>query len=170
MVLFLLGLVGFLMLNARQIGVYVKENIGFNIELKNDLRDADMQQLKKMIDAKTFVRSSEYISKEEAAVETQKALGEDFLEEIDLSLLSQKHEVIVEPPSKRQIHHTYSDRSESPSLINCYSIDEILAEKTRAIFERKGRARDIYDVVNLGRNFKEEINAKKAFAVLVQTS
>ncbi len=78
-----------------------------------------------------------------------------------------KHEVIVEPPSKRQIHHTYSDRSESHSLINCYSINEILAEKTRAIFERKGRARDIYDVVNLGRNFKEEIDAEKAFAVLV---
>ncbi len=87
MVLFLLGLVGFLMLNARQIGIYVKENIGFNVELKNDLRDADMQQLKKMIDAKIFVRSSEYISKEEAAVETQKALGEDFLEELGFNPL-----------------------------------------------------------------------------------
>lgn len=82
MVLFLLGLVGFLILNARQLSIYVKENIGFNVELKNDIRDADMQQLKKLIDARVFVRSSEYISKEEAAVETQKALGEDFLEEL----------------------------------------------------------------------------------------
>ena len=87
MVLFLLGLVGYLMLNARQIGVYVKENIGFNIELKNDLRDADMQQLKKLIDAKVFVRSSNYISKEEAAIETEKALGEDFLEELGFNPL-----------------------------------------------------------------------------------
>ena len=82
MVLFLLGLVGFLVLNARQIGIYVKENIGFNVELNNDLKDADMQQLKKLIDAKTYVRSSEYISKEAAAVETQQALGEDFLKEL----------------------------------------------------------------------------------------
>lgn len=82
MVMFLLGLVGFLVLNARQIGIYVKENIGFNIELKNDLKDADMQQLKKLIDAKIYVKSSEYISKEEAAVETQEALGEDFLEQL----------------------------------------------------------------------------------------
>lgn len=82
MVLFLLGLVGFLVLNARQIGIYVKENIGFNVELKNDLKEADMQQLKKLIDAKIYVRSSEYISKEEAAIETQQALGEDFLKEL----------------------------------------------------------------------------------------
>lgn len=80
--MFLLGLVGFLVLNARQIGIYVKENIGFNIELANDLKEADMQQLKKLIDAKIYVKSSEYISKEEAAVETQEALGEDFLEQL----------------------------------------------------------------------------------------
>ncbi|HYW94286.1 MAG TPA: permease-like cell division protein FtsX, partial [Bacteroidales bacterium] len=76
---FLLGIVGFLILNARNIRNYVKENIGFNIELKDNLREADMQQLKKMLDAKTYVRSSDYISKEEAAEETRKALGEDFI-------------------------------------------------------------------------------------------
>ncbi len=80
LVLFLLGIVGFLLLNARSIRNYVKENIGFNIELKDNLREADMQQLKKILDAKTYVRSTDYISKEEAAVETRKALGEDFIE------------------------------------------------------------------------------------------
>ena len=80
MVLFLLGLVGFLLLNAKQIGDYVRENIGFNVELKNDLREADMQQLKKILDAKHYVKSTVFVSKEEAAIETQKALGEDFIE------------------------------------------------------------------------------------------
>ena len=40
----------------------------------------------------------------------------------------------------------------------CYTIEEILAEKTRALFERNGRARDVYDVVNIRRNFRVEIN------------
>ncbi len=80
LVLFLLGIVGFLLLNAVSIRNYVKENIGFNIELKDHLREADMQQLKKILDAKKYVRSTDYVSKEEAAVETQKALGEDFIE------------------------------------------------------------------------------------------
>ncbi len=80
LVLFLLGIVGFLLLNARNIRNYVKENIGFNIELKDNLREADMQQLKKILDAKTWVRSTDFVSKEEAAAETRKALGEDFIE------------------------------------------------------------------------------------------
>jgi hypothetical protein len=42
--------------------------------------------------------------------------------------------------------------------MRCYSVNEILAEKTRAIYERQGRARDIYDIVNIGRNFREAVN------------
>jgi len=80
LVLLLLGLVGFMILNANNLSKYVKENIGFNIELKENLRDADMQQLKKLLDAKIYVKSTDFVSKEEAAVETQKALGEDFIE------------------------------------------------------------------------------------------
>ncbi len=80
LVLFLLGIVGFLILNAGSIRNYVKENIGFNVELKDNLREADMQQLKKILDAKNYVRSTDYVSKEEAAAETQKALGEDFID------------------------------------------------------------------------------------------
>jgi cell division transport system permease protein len=75
-----MGIVGFLILNARSLSIQVKENIGINIELEEDLREADIQQLKKSMDAKIYVKSTEYVSKEQAAIETQKALGEDFLE------------------------------------------------------------------------------------------
>jgi len=79
LVLFLLGAVGFLILNARSLSNYVKENIGINIELKNNIREADIQQLRKILDTKNFVKSTEYITKDQAAAETQKALGEDFI-------------------------------------------------------------------------------------------
>lgn len=80
LVLFLLGIVGFLVLNANSIRKFVVENIGINIELKEGIRDADMQQLRKIIDAREYTRSSEFVSKDEAAMETEKALGEDFIE------------------------------------------------------------------------------------------
>ncbi len=80
LVLFLLGIVGFLILNANSIRTFVKENIGINIELKEGLREADIQQFRKIIDAKNYTRSTDYVSREEAAIETQKALGEDFIE------------------------------------------------------------------------------------------
>jgi cell division transport system permease protein len=79
LVLFLIGIVGFLVMNANNIRKSVVENIGINIELKDGLRDADMQQFRKIIDAREYTRSSEYISKEEAALETERALGEDFI-------------------------------------------------------------------------------------------
>lgn len=80
LVLFLLGIVGFLVLNARSIQKFVKENIAVNIELEEGLRDADIQQFRKIIDAKEYTRNTDFVSKEEAAMETEKALGEDFIE------------------------------------------------------------------------------------------
>lgn len=79
LVLFLLGLAGFLILNVQNLSRHVKENIGFNIELKDNIREADIQQFRKILDAKKFVKSTEYITREQAAIETQKALGEDFI-------------------------------------------------------------------------------------------
>jgi len=40
--------------------------------------------------------------------------------------------------------------------------EEVLAEKSRALYERQGRARDVYDVVHLSRAFRETIDSAKA--------
>lgn len=71
-------------------------------------------------------------------------------------------ELIADTPQLKNIHHDYTDASSPLPQILCYSINEILAEKTRALFERKGRARDVYDVVNISRNFRNEINPQQA--------
>ena len=68
-------------------------------------------------------------------------------------------EMVVSDPVLRNIHHAYEDSLEPPPQIRCYSINEVLAEKTRALVERFGRARDVYDVVNISRNFRGEIDA-----------
>jgi len=79
LVLFLVGMVGLLVLNGRRISRQVKENIGFNLILKTNIKDADIFQLQKILDAKTYVLSTDFISKEEAALETEQLLGEDFV-------------------------------------------------------------------------------------------
>lgn len=80
MVLFLLSLLGLLILNARLIGDYVKENIGFSVILKDDVREADMVQLQKSFDANPAVKATAFVSAQEAAEGLQKELGENFLE------------------------------------------------------------------------------------------
>lgn len=80
LVLFLLGLLGLLLLNAKKLSDYVKENIGISIILKDGVKEVEMRRLQKDLDAAPYVKSTEYISKEEAAKKLQDELGEDFID------------------------------------------------------------------------------------------
>ena len=66
-------------------------------------------------------------------------------------------EIIVRPPVLRPIAHPYSDRPAPPARIRCYPIEELLAEKVRAMTER-GRPRDLYDVVHIYRHEAFRLN------------
>jgi hypothetical protein len=59
-----------------------------------------------------------------------------------------QHELIVEPPTRRPIFHPYPDGLPAGVEATRYSLDELFAEKTRALLERT-RPRDLYDVVHL---------------------
>ncbi len=58
-----------------------------------------------------------------------------------------KYEEMVLEPVERSIFHDYMD-SEAFSRVKvlAYSLEEIMAEKIRTIFQRVGRPRDIYDI------------------------
>ncbi len=80
LVLFLLGILGMVLINARQLSDYFRESLSFTIMLKEDAREADIRMLQKELDAKTYVKQTEYVSKDEAAVKLKDDLGEDFLD------------------------------------------------------------------------------------------
>lgn len=82
LLLILLGSVGLLLLNAKRISDYVRENIIFKVILKDDIREVDIFQIQKALDAKRYVKETVYIPKEKAAIELQEELGEDFIEHI----------------------------------------------------------------------------------------
>lgn len=79
LVLFMLGLLGLLLLHAKKLSDYAKENIGFSIMIKEGVKEAEIMAFIKKLDTETFVKSTEYIPKEEAAVQLKKELGEDFI-------------------------------------------------------------------------------------------
>lgn len=74
-------------------------------------------------------------------------------------------EIIVDAPETRALHHNYTDEAKEPPQVLCYTINEFLAEKTRALIERNGRARDVYDIINISRNFREEIEKDRARSI-----
>lgn len=75
--------------------------------------------------------------------------GKKHLPKIKLDLTAD--EVLVLPPSKQRVIHTYSDLPEGGFHVYCYDYPEVFGEKVRALGER-GRPRDLYDVINLYRN------------------
>ena len=80
LVLFHLGIIGFLMLNANRLSVYVKENLGFTVLIKDNSREAEVMRLQKILNAAPYVRVAEYINKDQAADVLREELGEDFVE------------------------------------------------------------------------------------------
>ncbi len=79
LVLFMLGLLGIIILNTRKLADNVKENIGFQVILNDNAKEADVQHFTKTLDASEYVKSTEFITKEEAADRLKKDLGEDFI-------------------------------------------------------------------------------------------
>ncbi len=78
---------------------------------------------------------------------------------IKLDLTAPERETVLLPLEKRKIIHQYSD--DFHARIRAYSLEEIVAEKIRALFERT-RPRDLYDVWHL----HNEINNGKVLNIL----
>ncbi|MBT3622187.1 permease-like cell division protein FtsX [Flavobacteriales bacterium] len=79
LVLFVVGLLGLVLINAQRLSNYVKENVGFTIMLKEDVNEMEIIKFHKTLDAATFAKSSTFVSKEQATIDLQRDLGEDFV-------------------------------------------------------------------------------------------
>ncbi|WP_026474264.1 cell division protein FtsX [Alkaliflexus imshenetskii] len=80
LVLFVLGIIGFIYLNASRLSVYVKENLGFTVLIKDNAREAEVMRLQKILSASPYVRVAEYVNKDQAAELLKEELGEDFVD------------------------------------------------------------------------------------------
>jgi cell division transport system permease protein len=88
MVLLMIGLLGLILVHARGIRRYVKENIVLNIFVDEGAHETDVAQLQKQLEANPIVKQAIYIPKELAAKNLQKDLGEDFVKFLGYNPLS----------------------------------------------------------------------------------
>jgi len=79
LVLFAIGLFSLVLLNAHKLSDLIKENIGFEIIMKEGVKEANIIQMQKMLDANENVKSTQYITREEATKRLAEDLGEDFI-------------------------------------------------------------------------------------------
>ena len=79
LVLFMLGLLGLIVINAKKLSNHIKENVGFQIVLKDTTSAAELDLLKQELSSSPYSKQVDYISKDQAAQKLQKELGEDFI-------------------------------------------------------------------------------------------
>ncbi|HNW70389.1 MAG TPA: permease-like cell division protein FtsX [Bacteroidales bacterium] len=126
LVLFAIGLVGLLVLHTKKLSDYVKENIGFTVYMNKNVKEADMLQLQKELDAMEYVSSTEYISEEKAAEDFQKELGDDFVSFIGYNPLHTSIEVHLKAQYADDVHFSQMEQM----LVKNPIVKEIAYEKS----------------------------------------
>jgi cell division transport system permease protein len=93
LVLYLAGLFFMLLFNTQHVSDMFRSNIKMTVTLNDSRSSAEVEKFRKMLDQSDFVRETKYISKDDAAKELAKELGEDFIEVIGKNPLYSQIEV-----------------------------------------------------------------------------
>lgn len=79
LVLLLVGVAGLLVANARSVSDYFKENMQVSVLMKQEVGEDEAMEYVSDLDAKPFIKSTTFVSREQGAKEMTDLLGEDFL-------------------------------------------------------------------------------------------
>lgn len=97
LVMIILGGVGMVLLSGQHLKNYVKEHIMVSVVLEDNVKEVEVRQLEKVLKASAFVKSSEYVTKEEAEKRLQEQLGIDFYKVLDFNPLMASIDLKLQP-------------------------------------------------------------------------
>jgi cell division transport system permease protein len=75
----MLGMLGLMLVHAKNLSNYVKENIVLNIIVDEGAKETDILAFKKELDSDVAIKQTQYVNKEVAQHNLTKDLGEDFV-------------------------------------------------------------------------------------------
>lgn len=120
LVLFLLGALGVLLLHARQLSDYVKENIEISLIIRPEADSLQTAALLAKITSLETVKSARVVSKEEAAEVLKKELGEDFVSFLGYNPLS--------PSIDIRLNAAYAEETAIAAFTGSMRLEPIVAE------------------------------------------
>ena len=83
--LLLVGVASLLLVNARSVSDYFKENMKVSVLMKTDVAEEDALAFRRKVDGMRFIKSSDFVSREQGISEMRNLLGEDFLDVFETS-------------------------------------------------------------------------------------
>lgn len=85
MVLLLIGVAALLIVNARSVSDYFKENLQLSVVLKQDVTDQEALAYQKSVETMPFIKGTHLVTREEGTAELEEMLGKDFLSVFETS-------------------------------------------------------------------------------------
>lgn len=85
LVLLLVGVAALLMVNARSVSNFFKENMQVSVLMKQEVTDEQAQAFQAELDGMDFINSTRFVSKQQGTEEMKELLGEDFLKVFESS-------------------------------------------------------------------------------------
>lgn len=95
LVLFMLGCLGLLVLNAKKVADHFKEQVVMTIYLNDTAKDVEVNQLKKSLAMADYTKEAVYVTKEEAAELMKAETGEDFMDFVGYNPLKNSIDVYL---------------------------------------------------------------------------
>lgn len=107
LVLFVLGVLGIVVLKSTKIANHFKEQVAVTLFLKNNVGRDQSKNLEKALKEKDYTKSIEFVSKDTAAKQFSKEIGEDFLTFLGSNPLKNSIDIHLNPdfitPEKMKI-------------------------------------------------------------------
>ena len=96
LVLLLVGLASMLLVNAKSVSDYFKENMQISVLMKQNVSDEDALEYRELLDGERYIKSTTFVSKEQGRKELAEQLGEDFLDVFETSPIPVSIDVTLE--------------------------------------------------------------------------
>jgi len=80
LVLLLVGVAAMLLVNAKSVSDYFKENMQVTVMMKQDVSDEAALEFQTALDGERFIKKTTFVSKEQGQRELADILGDDFLD------------------------------------------------------------------------------------------
>lgn len=93
LVLFLLGILGLFVINSKRISDNFKEDIVMTVFLKSDANDSIVKAFDDELRTANFAKGFKYVTKEEAAEQHKKVIGEDFMQFLGVNPLQNSFDI-----------------------------------------------------------------------------
>jgi len=97
LVLFMLGTLSFVLLNAKKLSDHVKKSFRIQVFIKDDVNEPEILKLQKLLEAEDFASDTKYITKEDAVAIMKDEIGEDFVEFLGFNPLQASIDLHLQP-------------------------------------------------------------------------